>query len=284
MGLTAVLGGTGFIGSHVCAELRRRGRTLRTISRRSLSHPDHVRADITDIASLRRALRGADSIINLVALSPLLPAGNRARYLAVHLRGARNLVQVAREQRAVRLVQVSALGVTEESAAPYAWTKARAERVVLDSGISSVVLAPGIGFGNGSELVRVLRWLQRFPVLPLPLLPTRFAPVHAADLAAVLADALTPGFAGGEPRVEIAGPQEVSGTDFSRLYLSARGVRLVPVPAAAVSSALSLASRLQLPGVPRWIGPMLSMANVPTGRSPVIATTTGYVDWASSRG
>jgi len=70
-----VIGGTGFIGRHVCLELANRGYAVRSLSRRdrnSLPQVDHTTAALSDIEAVDQALDQADIVIALAASS--LPA------------------------------------------------------------------------------------------------------------------------------------------------------------------------------------------------------------------
>lgn len=79
MGIDVVTGGAGFIGSHLVAELLRRGRTVRVVDDFSTGRADNlaavaglplltvVKAGLADFGVLREACRGADRVFHLAA-------------------------------------------------------------------------------------------------------------------------------------------------------------------------------------------------------------------------
>ncbi|GAB2584894.1 NAD-dependent epimerase/dehydratase family protein [Ramlibacter solisilvae] len=156
-----VLGGSGYIGSRLCATLAESGWA------EPVSASRRAAVDATDAGSLKRALRGMDAVVNCVAGS--------AEAIA---QGARVLVHAANDagcQRIVHLSTMSVYGALEGEAredAPrdgsigwYAKAKCEAEDAIAafaSHGGSVVMLRPGCVWGPGSELWvgRIGRWLR----------------------------------------------------------------------------------------------------------------------------
>lgn len=281
----AIFGGTGFVGTAVRRELCSRSLQFTTASRSPRRRDNHVQVDVADRAAVKALVRQVDVVVNLVAASPLLPAGNNARYIHCHLRGAASVLEAVREYGS-RLIHVGAMGVSESSCAGYAWTKARAERLVRESSADALVLSPGILFGDGSELISMLASLARLPVAPVPRIENRFQPLFVDDLAALIADAIervesvAPH---GCRQVEVGGPDVMSGTAFAERYCRAGGTPTLFVPATAVTVAIRAASWLRLPFFPVDLPRMLAMENSATGRHPLVKATTRYDDWLGNR-
>jgi NADH dehydrogenase len=285
----ALFGATGFVGSALVPKLVERGHRVRMISRTAPSNglPEaatHRTADIGKLSQVREQVRGVDVVVNLVAASPLLPAANRAVYLRRHLRGVSNILSAVGEARS-GLVHVGAMGVTEESPSYYAWTKARAERLVRESQADAIVVSPSIVFGNASELVSTLTLLTRLPVVPIPRIETLFQPLWVEDLAEVLAELVEnrQRYCGGSRcrQVEVGGPAVMSGTEFARSFALAKNKRYVEIPRAAAATAIAVGRSLRLPAFPFDLPVMLRMENVATGRFPIVTTDHSYADWLS---
>lgn len=277
-----VLGGTGFVGSAVQRALAARDIGCSTLSRSPHARPNHIQADITDRRRLAAAAAGADVVVNLVAASPLLPAGNTHVHYHRHLRGVNAILSVLGALPGTRLIHVGALGVEESSRAGYAWTKARAERLVRESGVPALVLSPAILFGDGSELVDTLDLLARLPIAPLPRIPSVFQPLAVTDLAEVIAMAAE-GFdrvaRPGTRQLEVAGPDVMSGTEFAGLFLSSRSTPVIELPRGFIGAAITMASALRVPGFPVDLPRMLAMQNAATGRFPLYVTQQRYESW-----
>lgn len=143
-----VLGGTGYIGSHLVARLAQTGwATPVGTSRRS-------GIDTTDLVSMTRALRGMDAVVNCVAGS-----ANAISH------GARVLVDAAGRAGNPRIVHLSTMSVygalegevTEASPRDpslgwYAKAKCEAEDTIADYEGGAVMLRPGCVWGPGSDL------------------------------------------------------------------------------------------------------------------------------------
>jgi dTDP-L-rhamnose 4-epimerase len=79
MGAFLITGGAGFIGRHLSAELLRAGHSVRILDAlveqahspgedlRFSHEVDFIRADMRDVATVRRALQGVDGVFNLAA-------------------------------------------------------------------------------------------------------------------------------------------------------------------------------------------------------------------------
>lgn len=183
-----VLGGTGFVGRHVCEQLNRFGiratvPTRRMIHGRSIQMlplVDVIEADVHDPATLQRLLPGHDAVINLVAVLH----GNRARFEQVHVALPQKLAQAMQATGVQRLVHISALGANVEGPSLYQSSKARGEAVLQSAGLALTILRPSVIFGAEDRFLNTFARLQRaFPVLPLAGSRTRFQPVWVGDVA-----------------------------------------------------------------------------------------------------
>src|ERR1700693_3767173 len=111
-----VTGGTGFVGAHVVRALLRRGRSVRCLVRSSsrLSNlqelPVEITAgDVTDPASLSRAMAGARTVFHCAADYRLSARDPREIY-AANVEGTRNVLAAASEIGAEKVVYTSSVG------------------------------------------------------------------------------------------------------------------------------------------------------------------------------
>ena len=134
-----VVGGSGFIGQHLCEELTERGHDVTALSRDPDPDdlPDGVETamgDVTAYDSIAEHFEGKDAVVNLVALSPLfVPKGGNERHREVHTGGTENCVRAAEAAGVDRFVQMSALGADPDGATHYIRAKGAAETVVRES-------------------------------------------------------------------------------------------------------------------------------------------------------
>src|SRR5215218_468611 len=204
-----VTGATGKIGNTVARKLAERGDEVVALVRdpakaRELL-PEGVElahGDVTDPASIREAVTGADGVFNCMGLFEQWVA-DPGVFDRVNAQGARNVIAAAREAGAKRVVHTSTFdvfhaeqgGTVSEAAVadypkatPYERSKQLAERLVLEEaerGIEVVIANPSTVYGPGpwhaTGLDRAIRDTirRRLPATP----PGGMTLVLAEDVA-----------------------------------------------------------------------------------------------------
>ena len=271
--LVTVFGGGGFIGRYVCEFLLKSGVRVRIAQR----HPRGAyiiqplaqvgqfgfeAADIIKADSVRRAVEGATAVVNLCGVFG-------AKMGAVHVDGARNVAEAARDARAEALVQISAIGASLDSQSAYGRTKAEGEDAVRRAFPQATIIRPSLVFGPEDKLTNRFAAMARLPFLPVIAAKRNFQPVYVRDLGRAIAlAALDPHSFGGQI-YEIAGPQMMTMVELHRAILQITGQKpdLMPMP----DMFADLLSRFGwLPGAPltrdQWL--MLQRDNVSSGQLP----------------
>ena len=158
-----ILGGSGFIGLHVCEALERAGLhatvpTRRLPARRvqMLPRVSVVQADVHDPQQLAALVRGHDAVINLVAILH----GDAAQFEQVHVQLPRWLAQACVSQGVKRLVHMSALGVALDGPSLYLRSKAQGDAVLQEMaqrhGLQLTLLQPSVVFGADAVQLEAL--------------------------------------------------------------------------------------------------------------------------------
>jgi uncharacterized protein YbjT (DUF2867 family) len=266
--LVTVFGGGGFIGRYVCEFLFRGGVRVRVAQRDprraytiqplgQVGQFGFAAANITDARSVHAAIHGASAVVNLVGVF-----GKKMH--AVHVEGARNIAQAAREARVSALVHISAIGADPKSPSAYGRTKGEGEEAVRKAFPEATIVRPSLAFGPEDNLTNRFAAMAQWPILPVLAGKSKFQPVYVRDLAKAIAMAvLDPGKHAGKT-YEIGGPQMMSMMELHRAILAITGQKtdIVPLPD-FVGSALS--SLGWLPGAPltrdQWL--MVQRGSVP---------------------
>jgi NADH dehydrogenase len=251
-----VVGGSGFIGTHLCRELKSRGHTVTALSRSPGDGglPKGVAkamGNVTAYDSMHQAFEGQDVAVNLVALSPLFkPSGGDEMHDVIHRQGTENVVEACEEHGVSRLVQMSALGADPQGQTAYIRSKGAAEEAVKNSSLDWVVFRPSVVFGDGGEFVSFTKKLAPPYVTPLPGGgKTRFQPIWVGDLVPMLADACEDDEHVGQT-YEIGGPEKLTLAEVATLAHGADGrpVSVVSVPMALAGVGLGILDKV--PGAP----------------------------------
>ena len=212
-----VLGGSGFVGHHLCQALSQRGHRVTVPTRRlparsvqMLPGVSVVRADVHDAGPLRALLHGHDAVVNLVAIVH----GSADAFEQVHVRLPETLAHACAETGVRRLVQVSALGADAQGPSMYQRSKGRGEALLQAAAargeIDLTLLQPSVIFGRDDRFINLFAQLQQvFPLVPLAGADTRFQPVWVGDVVTALVHALEHRHSIGQT-YELAGPEELS--------------------------------------------------------------------------
>jgi uncharacterized protein YbjT (DUF2867 family) len=228
---TLVTGGTGFIGPRVVKAIADRGEDVRALVRNSARARDvaaqPVEGDMTDAASLRRAVEGVDTVVHLVAIRQ----GRPELFQRVMQQGTRDLVAAAKEAGVERFVLMSALGTSEETKdlVPYYHAKWEMEQTVEASRLDHVIFRPSFVFGRDGGILPTFRRLARLtPVTPvIGSGNQRIQPIWIDDVAAYFAAAIDKPEAAGKT-FELGGPDVVSWNEFWQRLKHALGIRRRP--------------------------------------------------------
>ncbi len=190
-----ILGGTGFVGRHLCEKLAELPCRVTVVTRRR-SKAQHLQmlpmVDIAEVASIESAslmplLAEHDAVVNLVGILH----GNEAAFEKAHVQLPLELARACDAAGQRRIVHISALGASVDSASMYQRSKARGEAVLLGSGLDVSVLRPSVIFGSEDKFLNTFARLQKiFPVIPLAASHALFQPVWVEDVASAIVHCL----------------------------------------------------------------------------------------------
>ena len=232
-GKTVVLmGGSGFLGSHIAQALLARGARLRIASR----HPDKawglkplanlgqiqlMRCDATSRTQVEQAVRGADAVVNCVGSF----AGNLARLMGD---APGWMAAAAQAGGAQAFVHVSAIVPEDHAGNRYAEAKRRGEEQVRSAFPNATILRPSLLFGKGGGVTSLFAPLiARLPMLPVFGAEAKVQPAYVNDVAEAAARAVAEPVKYGGKTFELAGPEVLTMLDLHQRI--AAGQRRKPV-------------------------------------------------------
>ena len=260
--IIALLGGTGYVGSHLVDALLDNRHTPRLLvrpgseSRITREQPiEQIEGDIQDVAALNRLVQGADAVDYNIGLLREFPARGIS-FEALQFAGVKRVADIALSHGVRRFILMSANGV-EHSLTGYQRTKLAAEAYVQGHDLDWTIFRPSVIFGDPqghSEFASMLKQQIIDPPLPIPLfhdgvLPLNaggfaLSPVHVEDVCAAMVGALE--------RVEtightytLGGPDDLSWKQILGTICEASGRHkpMLPVPAFAPGFAALLFDR-----------------------------------------
>ncbi len=241
--VATVIGGSGFLGRYIVKRLAAEGHVVRAAVR----HPDRalflktmgrvgqvvpLYTNVTDDASVARAVEGAAIVVNLVGI---LAERRRGDFTRLQAEGAGRVARHAAAAGVRHLVQMSAIGASPDSPARYGRTKAAGEQAVRAAFPAATVLRPSIVFGAEDQFFNRFGHLAMLaPVMPVIAGSSRFQPVYVGDVADAVMQALTRPEAAGAV-YELGGPKIMTFREILGWILAQTGRHnpLVTVPPAA---------------------------------------------------
>jgi NADH dehydrogenase len=249
-----VLGGTGFIGSHLLAALAGDAHRITVLSRnreqkRAINVLPNVRTistDVYDRAALEKYIAGNDAVINLVGI---LNETGGATFTHAHVDLTATLIAACRQAGVRRIHLMSSLNAGNK-ASKYLKTRGEAEAQVRNSGMDWTIYRPSVVYGAGDSFVsRFLKLLRMGPVLPLAQPHSKFQPVYVRDVAGAIRHCLG-------DRSSIGKIHELYGRDTLELIAIVRMIRdaaglhrlVLPLPG-ALGHLQAIAAEL-IPGKP----------------------------------
>lgn len=197
-----VTGGSGFVGTAVVGELRRREHDVVALARRGeVAGAWVVRGDVCDARVLAEGMVGCAAAIHLVGIIAERP-GDGVTFRRMHVEATRAVVDAAKGMGVRRYVHMSALGARPDGASEYHRTKWEAEEYVRGSGLEWTIIRPSMIHGPRGEFMRMeADWARgkRAPYFFMPyfgrgMLGTggagKVQPVYVNDVARAFVDAI----------------------------------------------------------------------------------------------
>jgi NADH dehydrogenase len=245
----AVIGATGFVGSHLLPYLTARGHRVRAVSRSGRRLAEwgesviNLVGDVETGAGLGAAMVGADAVVQLTAI-PRETGGRSFEQVNVH--GVARVLDSARQAGVRRFVHLSALGVTDDPKLRFLSSKWRGEALVRESQLDWVVLRPSLLFGEGDGFFNLIKTTLTWWSPGIVAIPgdgrTRFQPLSVDDLAIAIERSLTDAQRAGSV-YELGGPQYLTYADIVDRVMAATGKRRLklnmPIPLIGALTALT---------------------------------------------
>lgn len=238
--LVTIFGGSGFVGTQVVRRLARDGFRIRVVTRNPNLHLELkplgevgqialVRGDVRDPDQVRKAVRGASFVVNLVGI--LRPGGGQS-FEDIHAAGPDAVAQACAAEGVEGLVQMSAIGADPGSNSAYSRSRAAGEAAARAAFPAAVVLRPSVIFGAGDGFFNLFARLMRLTRVIFPSFGsgrTKFQPVYVGDVADAVSIALRTPAHGGRT-FELGGPAVMSLQEILELIARETGRSFIYVP------------------------------------------------------
>lgn len=196
-----LLGGSGFVGTHLAIELAQRGyrvtlpcrRPQRLSALKVLPNIHLMQANIMDPAELSRLCKDQDAVFNLVGI---LNESKKNDFRRMHVDFLKSIVQACQSNGIKRLCHISALGANQaRGSSQYLRTKGEGENLLHTFGqnkLNVTSFQPSIIFGPDDSFINRFSGILKLCIgaFPLACPHSRFSPVYINDAIAIMADSI----------------------------------------------------------------------------------------------
>lgn len=277
-----IAGATGYLGRFLCEEYRTHGWHVTALARKSSRHADLpadriIEAEATSSESLSGTMDGIDLVVSALGITR---QSDGVGYWDVDYQANVNLLEEALRANVPHFAFVHVLNADRMENVPLVAAKVAFVRKLQTADIQSTVIAPT---GYFSDMADVLKMAGAGRVWLFGTGQNRINPIHGADLAAAVFDAVESGAAW----ADIGGPETLTQTDLADLCFAALGKpsRITYLPDILRRLALRLLPRI----APRHIaGPVqffltaggMNMTAPPAGTHRLINHFRSLVDQA----
>jgi len=177
-GTVAVTGATGFVGRHAVRELLGRGCGVRALVRDpgkaaevlgSHERLELVQGDMFDGEALRGLTSGCVAVVHTVGI--IREASDGQTFHRVHVVAVKRLLEAMASTGCDRIVQISALGVSDAAKTAYARSKFEGEQLIRNAGVRWTILRPGLIHGREGDFTQMAVQWARGRIAPFLFMP-----------------------------------------------------------------------------------------------------------------
>ena len=186
-----ILGGTGFVGSALVAQLSSAGYRVKVLTRRReaskhlilLPNVEVLECNILDEIALTLALKQTDIVINLVGI---LHQSKKLTFNKMHVEFPQKVAQLCVSLNIKRLIHMSALKAHVKAPSAYLQSRGAGEAAVstYQNQLNLTIFRPSVIFGRGDSFINLFANLVKYlPVIALAKPKAKFQPVWVEDVA-----------------------------------------------------------------------------------------------------
>ena len=181
----AITGGTGFVGRALIEKSLGEGFEISALTRRPQEpgrQIEWVPGDLADKKALARLVAPAEFAIHVAGV---INAPDARGFTQGNVTGTMNMIEAVRAAGLKRFIFVSSLAAREPALSAYGASKARAEKLVMASGLDWTIVRPPAVYGPRDREILDLFRAAKWGIVPTPK-AGRTSLIHVDDLVELL--------------------------------------------------------------------------------------------------
>ena len=257
LGKITILGGTGFIGSQLCAKLSPLCDKIHVLTRNTEANKDLklipnleiIQANVSDDRTLNSMFASSDIVINTIGI--LNESGRDNTFYNLHYELTKKVSNAIKINKVKRYLHISSLNADPRAISQYLITKGLAENYIRDNTnnfCNTTIFRPSIVFGEDDSFFNKFSTILKFlPVFPLACPDSKFMPIYVNELTDFMVSTIRDNTTYGQ-KIDVTGPNEYTFRQLIDITLKALKIRRLIIPLNYTLSKLQAVIFQRLPG------------------------------------
>ena len=257
LGKITILGGTGFIGSQLCAKLSPLCDKIHVLTRNTEANKDLklipnleiIQANVLDDRTLNSMFASSDIVINTIGI--LNESGRDNTFYNLHYELTKKVSNAIKINKVKRYLHISSLNADPRAISQYLITKGLAENYIRDNTnnfCNTTIFRPSIVFGEDDSFFNKFSTILKFlPVFPLACPDSKFMPIYVSELTDFMVSTIRDNTTYGQ-KIDVTGPNEYTFRQLIDITLKALKIRRLIIPLNYTLSKLQAVIFQRLPG------------------------------------
>ena len=257
LGKITILGGTGFIGSQLCAKLSPLCDKIHVLTRNTEANKDLklipnleiIQANVSDDRTLNSMFASSDIVINTIGI--LNESGRDNTFYNLHYELTKKVSNAIKINKVKRYLHISSLNADPRAISQYLITKGLAENYIRDNTnnfCNTTIFRPSIVFGEDDSFFNKFSTILKFlPIFPLACPDSKFMPIYVNELTDFMVSTIRDNTTYGQ-KIDVTGPNEYTFRQLIDITLKSLKIRRLIIPLNYTLSKLQAVIFQRLPG------------------------------------
>jgi NADH dehydrogenase len=222
----AIAGSTGFVGKNVRKVLHKHGARLFSISRKNFpnykSETKIISPDI-NIDDISKKIKNCHAFVHLIGIGH---QSENSTFQAVNVELTKKIIQLCHKSKIKKIIYISGLGASKNSASAYFISKFQAEQAIINSGLDYTIFRASYIIGKDDHLTKNLKNQMKTKQITIPGSGKyHLQPIFVDDVGEVIYNAIiSKKFS--NKIIELVGPETVTFQNYVHLFKGKTPVKI----------------------------------------------------------
>jgi NADH dehydrogenase len=222
----AITGSTGFVGKNVRKVLHKHGARLFSISRKNFpNYKSEIKIIYPDINNddISKKIKNCHAFVHLIGIGH---QSENSTFQAVNVELTKKIIQLCHKSKIKKIIYISGLGASKNSASAYFISKFKAEQAIIHSGLDYTIFRASYIIGKDDHLTKNLKAQMKTKQITIPGSGKyHLQPIFVDDVGEVIYSAIiSKKFS--NKIIELVGPETVTFQNYVRIFKGKSPVKI----------------------------------------------------------